>query len=154
MREETHHAMRVGVSLQRLSQARLPCTDGKDSPFCTFDPSRHFGCFSWTWLLPGVRDLILRALQRGTDHTLSWRALQQAIRKLRDSDVPTDIPGCRRDCLRVPLPGGGELHQALRELHERGDLRYSLYDPATLPARGNRFKAGIVSLPANRKRLR
>eukprot|EP00966_Prymnesium_polylepis_P004403 101053-Prymnesium_polylepis.1 len=142
-----------GLAGFRWDWARLPCppvVDGHAGAtaalgrFCTVEPSAHFGCFAWSWLLPEVTQLILHVLSAASDRRLRFSALLPAMRDAQRAQMPWDIPGCRRDCLRFPLPGGAHLHRALRELADRGDVRY---EPADVELRGRaRYRRGLISV--------
>ena len=89
-----------------------------------------------------VRFLLLDVL-RAAGGKLLFSALLPAMRTAQISQIPWEIPGCRRDCLRFALPAGPHLHQTLLELDRRGDLRYSARD---VDQRRGRFKRGTISL--------
>ena len=160
-----------GLGGFRWDYARLPCTaaahvdargvaggagDAGVPPsarrHCEVAPNAHFGCYAWTWLLPELRALILTVLQAAPTRSLRWTELLQRLRAANAAAVPVDIPGCRRDCMRIALPGGAQLHQNLKELELRGDVKYqegglSAKTSATGGRGGaRRFADGVVSL--------
>lgn len=91
--------------------------------------------------------MIRHVLHEAPGHTLTWAQLTQALKAKNLADVPVDVPKCRRDCMRLPLPSGPQLHQNLRELALRGDIQYSEGKPSS--SRGSKFSGGVVSLVAS-----
>lgn len=91
--------------------------------------------------------MIHRVLLDAPSHSLTWAQLSQALKARSLAEVPVDIPKCRRDCMRLPLPSGPQLHQNLRELALRGDIRYTEGTPSS-GARGGKFAGGVVSIVA------
>ena len=112
--------------------ARLPCPDPSEprlsgnnatgtSRHCPVQPSDHFTCCGWPWVVPELRELILGVLKTQTDHALPLQKLhrEMVLANRRTAPRRKQKAGFELD---LQLPGVGHMNGVLRELEQRGDL--------------------------------
>uniref|UniRef100_A0A6U7MXV1 Uncharacterized protein n=1 Tax=Haptolina brevifila TaxID=156173 RepID=A0A6U7MXV1_9EUKA len=97
---------------------------------CSVNTSSHFTCCGWPWLVPELRNLIVRVLRTAGTLRISevWGELKREQRLVKANDPK----GCVRDCLSLTIPGPNSLVGILKELEHRGDLRIGS-EPSTSP---------------------
>ena len=110
--------------------ARLPCPRPKWSEpqpghFCDVRPHEHYHCCSWPWVVPALRSAILAALAVAPGQRLGVHALVRGTR-LEVAKAAHEVEGCRGECAKVEVPSGQHLHPILEDLHDRGDVVYSI----------------------------
>ena len=114
--------------------ARLPCpvegepklaglnTSGT-ARHCPVEPTKHFTCCGWPWVVPELADLILNVLRKAEGNVLPLPRLHLEMRRaLRETQPRRNAKGCVRDCLDLQLPGQGHMSGVLNELQKRGQL--------------------------------
>ena len=113
-----------GVEAFSWEWARLPCKPrtwsdprGGTGRFCAVEPSAHYRCCSWPWVVPQVRTAILRALsaapgQRMRVHALVLAARREAAAASRGGKLPRP-PGKASRAHPRPAPGRATGHARL-----------------------------------------
>ncbi len=153
---------RAGINLHHgdWQWARLPCpasiagsscaTEGAACPeqerMCPVDPSAHFTCCGWPWVVPELRDLIVEVLRKAPKRAgyPTTRLLGEMRRELRRSGARArDPPGCVRDCLSLQLPSPNSIGGVLRELALRGDV--VVYEQAGAKRAGAMVRLGSAA---------
>ncbi len=114
--------------------ARLPCQGawagrgakpaGGDVDFCPVEPTDHFTCCGWPWVVPELRDIIVSTLRESAGSgpmapAELYTALEAEVKRRRRAEPNKK---CVRDCLNLRLPGALSFGGVLNELGERGDL--------------------------------
>ena len=121
--------------------ARLPCVEPGEprmaginssgtARHCPVNPSNHFTCCGWPWLVPELTNLILGVLRAAPERALPLGKLHAEMRrelKRQQQDQPAsrlDKNGkpCVRDCLELQLPGPQHMSGVLQELAKRKHL--------------------------------
>lgn len=150
--------------------ARLPCpasiagnacaTDGAACPeqeqLCPVDPSAHFTCCGWPWIVPELRDLIVEVLRKAPERAgYPTKGLVGELRReLRRSGARArDPPGCVRDCLSLPLPSPNSIGGVLRELALRGDVVVDEAGAQEGAAQATTVRLGPATSAQDRQRL-
>ena len=118
-----------GVGAFSWEWARLPCPrvswhEPQPGRFCAVDPSHHYRCCGFPWVVPELRSAILTTLAAAPGQRLGVAALGRRTAK-EVARTAVETPACTGGCARVEVPGGAHMHAVLDDLHARGDLRYS-----------------------------
>ena len=137
--------------------ARLPCPDASEprlsgnnasgtSRHCPVEPTKHFKCCGWPWVVPELVDLILSVLRAAPAHTLPLPRMHGEMkRELKRSAPRRNARGCVRDCLDLQLPGPQHMSGVLNELEQRGLLRMHKL-PVTSPRGGETMSVTHVQM--------
>lgn len=117
--------------------ARLPCPDASEprlsgvnasgtSRHCPVEPSDHFTCCGWPWVVPELVELILNCLgsaaAKASNGLSIWDLHREMRRQLRARGPTKNQVGCVRDCVDLQIPGAQSMSGVLRELQKRGQL--------------------------------
>lgn len=143
--------------------ARLPCPEAGEprlaginasgtARHCPVKPREHFTCCGWPWVVPELRDIILKVLREAPERTLDLGKLHTEMRKenkrqmeamgLKRSRFDRNGKPCVRDCLELQLPGPQHMSGVLRELQNRGDLALETRDVPPVEAAGSGGRGG------------
>ena len=121
--------------------ARLPCPARRWSEgvptgrFCDVEPSHHYRCCSWPWVVPQLRTAILKALAGAANQRLR---VPELVRKARReaTAAAVETASCVGACAIAEVPSGQHMHAILEDLHLRGDLGYSAFRRGRSETRG------------------
>lgn len=125
-----------GAHLARAScrWARLPCRGEAGEPplaglnasgrarLCPVTPADYFTCCGWPWVVPELRDLVIRVLRPAGREGLPVARLAIEMRRAARHHPSRNQKGCVRDCVDLQLPGAQHMSGVLRELEARGDV--------------------------------
>jgi hypothetical protein len=148
--------------------ARLPCPEVGEprmagingsgtTRHCPVEPTDHFTCCGWPWVVPELVDLILRCLRKAPQgpngQGLPLMRLHSEMRRELKVVQPKrrNPKGCVRDCLDLQLPGPQHMSGLLKELMRRGEVVLETRAPGEDLPKGGLFvrlaKPTSIALP-------
>ena len=137
--------------------ARLPCPDPAEPHLsgvnasgrgrhCPVDPTKHFTCCGWPWVVPELADLVLHCLSGAAASAgrggLTVPLLHREMRRELKARPSANARGCVRDCVDLQLPGASSMSGVLRELEKRGLIVLEMRPVATPPTRKQQRRGG------------